>query len=190
MEINKINGDILGVVVTENMVEGRMVCMTSHTYNYDFGSLADLPGVKLPGTADEAKRARFMVAFAEENRPTPIYRPYPTMDWAMRNGFSRPTNVPFTTSVYLTQPNHMLDQTIYSGATALAYGAGTYTVSSGQYISSAGIGTPGTLLSVSYASDTKGQLQVQATWDTDLVVAVVERLDSATQNLTVKTGLF
>ena len=27
-------------------------------------------------------------------------------------------------------------------------------------------------------------------WDTDLVVAVVERLDSATQNLTVKTGLF
>lgn len=190
MEKNKINGDILPVVAYQDIPEGRMVFLTTHSYDNDFGSLVDLPGIDLPNTADEAKRARFVAGLAEDNRPTPIYAPMPSYPWAMRQTWDQTANVPFATTVYLTQPGHTKNPTIPSGYGCLAFGAGTYTVPSGAYIYSAGLATVGALLSVSYAGGSEGKLQVQATWDTDLVVAVTEAFDTATGDLTFKTHLF
>jgi hypothetical protein len=181
MEINRADGNIIGGVANEDMVEGRMVLLTSHTFDYNYGSKKDLPGFKLPTTADEAERAKFIVTWAEDNRPTPIYDSMPQNLTAMRNGWSVSSNVPFTSVVRLTQPGHQDGVTIPSGTQCLAYGKGSYTVKSGMYIDSASFGM-GALLSVSYGSGTEGKLQYQATWD-DTVVGVVESWDATTGEL-------
>jgi hypothetical protein len=181
MEINRVLGNILPVVATDAIVEGSMVCLTTHTQNHDFGSKVDLAGVKVPATAEEAKRAKFVISFAEDNRPTPIYQPTPSFNFAMRKGWDQAANVPFSTTVYLTQPGHMIGQTIPSGVCALAFGNGTYTVVSGMYVDNASI-LPGALLAVDY-EDSKGKLKYQATMD-DSVVAFVEAFDSTTGELT------
>lgn len=49
MEINQFTDDILGVVPVADVVEGRMVCLTSHGFDYDFGSKTDLPSVDFCG---------------------------------------------------------------------------------------------------------------------------------------------
>jgi hypothetical protein len=181
MEINRADGNIIGVVATSDIVEGRMVCLTSHALDYNYGSKKDLPGVKVPTTADEAERAKFIVTWAEDNRPTPILDGMPQALTGTRNGWGAAPNVPFTAVVRLTQPGHQNGVTIPSGMQCLAYGKGSYTVLSGMYINSASFAT-GALLSVSYASGTEGKLQLQATWD-DTVVGVVERWDATTGEL-------
>lgn len=188
MEINKVNGDILGVVATSDILDGKMVLISTHTQSYDFGSLADLPGAKLPTTADEAKRARFVATWARDNRPTPLYVPMPAYTWALRMGWDQAGNTPFSATVHVTHPMYKKSQTIPSGTALVAYGAGTYTVPSGTYIYSASI-VKGALLSASYASGTEGKLQYEATYG-DAVVAIVENLDSTTMDLTFKTGQF
>lgn len=172
MEINRVLGNIIPGVAVEDMVEGVMVCLTTHAWDKDFGSLVDLPGLKRPTTAEEAKRAKFVLSFAEDNRVPPIYSTMPSFAWALRQGWDKAANTPFAATVYLTQPNHMVGQTIYSGTACLAYGNGTYTVKSGMYVSNVGI-VPGALLSVVYSGADKGKLQYQATMD-DSVVALVE----------------
>jgi hypothetical protein len=181
MEINRADGNIIGGVANEDMVEGRMVCLTSHTFDYNYGSKKDLPGFKLPTTADEAKRAKFIVTWAEDNRPTPILDGMPQNLTAMRNGWSVSSNVPFTSVVRLTQPGHQNGVTIPSGMQCLAYGKGSYTVLSGMYLNSASFAM-GALLSVSISGADKGKLQLQATWD-DTVVGVVESWDATTGEL-------
>lgn len=191
MELNKVNGDIKGVVLTADTVEGRMVCLTSHTFNNDFGSQTDLPGAKVPGTADEAKRARFIITWQVDNRTPPYYNPQPSYAWSLRSGgFGGAANVPFSATVWLTYPGYQNGVTIPSGTAALAYGAGTYTVQSGQYIHSSSLETPGAPLKVSYSGADAGKLEYQATWDADLVVGVVDRFDSSTFALTFTTKEF
>lgn len=187
MEINKVIGDIVGVIAKEDLPEGRMVVFTSHTYDVDFGSQTDLPGAALPADADSGKRARHIVTWAVDNRKPPYFVPMPAYSWALRRGFGSAANVPFSASVWLTWPGMQKGQTIPSGFTCLAYGAGTYTVPSGNYIYSAGIKTPGALLSVSYAAATKGELQLAATFDADVVVAKVIEYESTTGDLTFTT---
>jgi hypothetical protein len=186
MELNKVNGDILGAVATEDITEGRMVLLTSHTFDHDFGSLTDLPGAKLPTTAAEASRARFIVTWPVDNRQAPYYTSMPSYAWSMRKGaFDQAANMPFNASVSLIYPGYKNGVVIPSGTSVLAYGAGTFTVPSGAYLYSASL-VPGASLSVSYSGADKGKLQYQATWDAT-VVGSVYSLDATTGSLTFTT---
>ena len=164
MEVNKYE-DIMGVVVTEDIVEGRMVVLTSHAFSHNYGSREDLPGVKLPANTTEAARARYCVAFPVDNTQPPIYQPYPAYTSNMRYGFNEATNVPFTADVYMTAPSMLVGQTIPSGTLALAFGAGAViTVPSGAYVYTTTL-VPGAFLDVSdttsHTTDT-GKLRYSA----------------------------
>jgi hypothetical protein len=160
MEKNHYGDTILPVVVVQDIVEGRMVCLTSHTEDVDYGSLVDVAGVKLPTTIAEAARSRYVLAFAQDNRSLPIYQPTPSMPFALRWGWDQAQNVPFNATVLLTHPGVQLDQTVPSGSAAVAFGEGIYTVSSGQYVYAADVEIPGTQLEVAYTNPDEGKLTV------------------------------
>lgn len=186
--INKFS-DIIGAVATENIVEGRMVLLTSHSFSHDFGSRTDLPGIKLPDNGTEAAKALYVAVFAQDNRSLPIYQPLPSYSYNLRNGWGvGADNVPITGStIYLTHPGNMVGQTIPSGELVTAHGGGTYTVPSGAYIYNASLEIPGAYLVAANASDDSeadaGKLKYSATAG----VAVVERYDSTTGDLTFRT---
>ena len=190
MELNKLIGDVKGVVAKADIVEGMMVLFTAVGDSYDFGSRTDLPGVKVPTTLDESKRARFIVTWAVDNRQPPYYTPMPSYDWSLRQGFGGTANVPFNALVRLTYPGYQDGQTIPSGTPCLVYGAGTFTIPSGSYIYNASLTTPGAALAVSYSGANAGKLEYTATWDASVVVAVVEEYDSSTGDLVVSTREF
>lgn len=191
MEINKINGDIVGVVAGQDIVEGSMVFLKGAGSSYDFGARTDLPKAILPTSADEAKRARFVMTWQVNNVKMPMLSPMPAFTFALRKGgWDQAANLPLTgTTVYTTYPGNQNGMTIPSGLPSLAFGAGTYTVYSGTYIYAAGLTEPGALLSVSYAAATAGQLQYSATW-ADSVVAIVQEYNSTTGALTFTTQMF
>ena len=49
MELNKFD-KVEGVVIIEDIVEGRFVVLTPHSETQDFGSNEDLPGVNFCAT--------------------------------------------------------------------------------------------------------------------------------------------
>lgn len=190
MEINKINGDVLGVVTGEAIKEGRMVVIAGSGDTYDFGSRTDLPEVYMPTTEDLAKRARFVLTWAVNNSKMPMYQPQPAFEWALRGGWDQTANLPMTaTTVYTTYPGHQDCVEIPEQTPALAFGAGTYTVPSGCYIYNVGLTTPGAALNVNYTGANAGLLQYSATWD-DSVVALVHEYNSSTGALTFITQMF
>jgi len=155
MEINK-SSDITGVITTEDIVEGRMVLLTSHpTYPADLtGRLVDVPGVKLPDTLLEAARATYCLTWKVENRTPPMTVPWigPFIPWSLRvGGFDRPTNLPLTNqTIYMTYPGYQISMTIPSGMLALGYNCcgGEFTIPSGQYVYDVTMQVPGTRLRV------------------------------------------
>ena len=178
MEINKYS-DIKGVVTLEAIVEGRMVLLSTNSLTHDFGSWADLPGARLPDTATEAQKAHFVITFAVDNSKPPIYQPYPSMTYALRQGFDQAANVPFDATVHMTPQSMKVGLTIPSGTLALAFGPGIFTVPSGAYVYSAGIEIPGTWLSVANGQDDgtdTGKLQEDAD-GSEGKFAQVERYD-------------
>lgn len=185
MEIRKYQ-DIIGVVTTEDIKEGRMVLLTAHSQSHDFGSREDIPGVKKPDDTTEAALAKYVIAFAVSLDPAPIYNPYPAFDYALRGGFDQAANVPFNAQVYLTHPGNMRGQTIPSGSLALAFGGGVYTVWSGEFSYSANI-VPGARLGVmDTASDSEadaGKLEYVASGG----IATVIQYNSSTGDLTFRT---
>ena len=188
MEINKYT-DIVGAVAQQDMVEGRMVCLVSNAVGtVDFGSRADLMGIRLPHTAAEALRAKYTLGFALDNRPTPIMEGIPSYDYALRGGWDQAINVPFTATVHLTHQANTLGQTVLSGTLALAFDKGVFTVYSGAYVDSASL-VPGAYLEVLNVADdgasNAGKLSYTAT--ASLSVAVVERYDSTNHKLTFRT---
>ncbi len=183
MEINKFT-DIIGVVTAQDIPEGRMVLLVDHNQSVDFGSRTDLPAAKLPSTAAEASKAHYVIAFAVDNATPPIYQPYPQYSYALRYGFDKTSNLPFSATVYLTQPSVQQGLTIPSGALALAFGPGVFTVTSGSYIYSAAIETPGEWLEVEYVGADAGKLKVDA--DASERFAQVEYYDPNTGNLTFR----
>lgn len=186
MEINHYGDTILGVVAQADVVEGRMVLLTTNSFSLDFGSQTDLPGAKVPATLAEAATARYIITFEQDNRSLPIYHPQPSMAFALRGGFDQAENVPFTADVYLTHPGVQEGRTIPSGSGALAFGEGIYTVPSGAYIYDAALLIPGTQLAVAdTATDTAanaGKLKVSAVAS----VGEVYRFDTSTGKLTFK----
>lgn len=189
MEINQINGVIKSVVAVSGITEGRMVFMTSHAVSQNFGSLTDLPGVNVPSTADEAKRARFIVTWPVTAQKPPFYVPNPTLTFALREGFDQAANAPFSATVYPTYPGYQNSVVIPAGTPVRAFGAGTYTAPSGTYVDSAPLHSAGCLVSVNYTGANAGKLQAEATYS-DAVVGVVEEWDSSTGHLTFTTKEF
>jgi len=186
MEINHYGDTILGVVASEDIVEGRMVLLTTNYFSRDFGSQTDLPAVKMPDTQAEAGRARYVVTFEQDNRPTPFFQPHPSMAFALRYGFDQAENAPFSTTVYLTHPGVQEGRTVPSGAGALAFGEGIYTVPSGAFVYSAELQVPGTpLAACDTASDSAGDAG-KLHYSTTEVVAEVVRYDNTNNKLTFK----
>jgi hypothetical protein len=184
MEINRFE-DIAGGVAQADIVEGRFVILTTNVVTEDFGSKEDLPGMKVPSTAEEATRAKYVSTFAVDNRPTPIYNPTPSMPFALRGGFDQAVNVPFATTVLLTHPGNQEGQTIPSGASMLGFRTGTYTLPSGAYIYSADIIVPGAALVVEYSGADAGKPKYTGT-NAVGVVGETDRYDSSTGKLTVR----
>ena len=183
MEINHYGDVIEGAVAQEDIVEGRMVCHVANTYSRDFGSQTDLPGCRVPQSAAEAARARYIVTFESDDRPLPIMQPQPSFTWALRQGWDQAQTIPFPTTVYLTHPQNQEMLIIGSGSGCALYGEGIYTVPSGCYVYTPTIETPGTQLEVSYSGGNAGKVQVYGSGG---IVAEVERFSSTTKRLTFR----
>jgi len=186
MEINKFE-DVVGLIPTENIVEGRFVLMTPHTFSSDFGSKTDVPGCKLPTSAAEAAAAKFCLTWTPDNQPVPFYETLPTLDntFATRGGWSKGANLPLSATVYMTHHSSGPEsQTIPSGVASLGYTHGTFTIPSGAYVYSANIIVPGANLVVNYTGS-KGMLEYQAGYDIQ-VIGVTEAYDADTAKLTVR----
>lgn len=193
MEINRFE-DVVGVVPVADIPEGRFVLLTSHTFSADFGGTvagkADLPGAKVPATAEEAKRARYCLTWAVDNRPTPIMSPIPSFPFAERGGWNQAANAPFSATVYLTHPGNQEGLTIPSGAPSLGYTEGNFTLPSGGYIYNASLIVPGAMFLIADTSTDgageAGKVKYVAA-DAAGVMGVVERYDATTKRLTVRT---
>ncbi len=186
--INKFS-DIIGVVAQEAIVEGRMVLLTTNYESKNFGSWADLAAVKLPDTGAESAKAKYVAVFAQDNRSLPIYQPTPSYVYQLRRGWGVGSdNVPITGStVYLTHPGNMVGQTIPSGELCVAHGGGVYTIPSGAFVYNAALLIPGATMDVANTADddaaSAGKLKTGST----APVAVVERYNTATNELTFRT---
>ncbi len=187
MEIGKYE-QIDGVIANEAMTEGRMVLKTTNgPGTYDFGSRGDLPGVKLPDTTAESAQAKFLVAFAVDNRQLPIFQPTPAFEWALRQGgWDQAENVPFSAEVHLTHPGNKVGQVIPSGALALAYFRGVFTLESGAYIYNSALEVPGALMSVANTADDSAADAGKLKYDDSGTAAMVERYNDTTGALTVR----
>jgi len=186
MEINSYE-EITGVITTADVVDGRFGVLTSHSFTHDFGSRTDLPGFKVPATAEEANNARQLITWAQTQQPFPAILPVPSYSWSLRQGFGNAGNTPFTATMYLTNPAFQPSMTIASGVPSLAFGKGTYTFPSGQYVYAAGIKVPGALVQVcNTAEDTTdaGKLKVLSTYGTRKV-GTVRYFNTTTAALTV-----
>jgi len=187
MEINHYGDTILGVIASEDIIEGRMVLLTKHYWNEDFGSKVDLPGAKLPDTAAESTKARYCITFAVDNRSTPIYEPTPHYDWALRRGaWDQATNVPFAATVTLTYPGNQIGLTIPSGCGALAFGEGIYTIPATGYIYSAELLIPGSPLAAANTADQGAAHAGKLFYSLTNPVAEVIEFQDSTGNLTFK----
>lgn len=190
MEINRFDR-VLGVQTLVDITEGRLVLLTANTNSsFDFGSNTDLPGAKVPATAEEAKNARFVLTWAVDNRQPPYYNPTPSYAWSLRKGgYDQAENVPFDTEVWMTYPGYRNDFVIPSGTKALAFEEGTYTFTNVDYIASNLLHVAGALVQVANTAEdgasAAGKLKICASYG-DRKVGEVEMYDSATGNLTVR----
>lgn len=188
MEINEIH-DVYGVIPVEDIKEGRFVLLTTQGFSGVFGGWTNVPGCKTPDDTTEAKRARFMIGFAMDNRDVPIYVTLPKYAYSLRQGFDKDANIPFSVDVYMTQMSVKTGLTIPSGTLALRFAKGRYTLPSGDYIYNSNLHIPGVGLAVQDATTDAtageaGKLKYAA-FDADTVVALVEEFDSD-NNLTFR----
>jgi hypothetical protein len=185
MEINRFD-KVQGVVTKEAIVEGRFVTLGEHTETHGFGSREDLLGAKVPTTADEAARAKYVVTWPVSNGPVPFYEPTPSYDWSLRaGGFDQAANVPFDARVYLTYPGYTDGATIPSGNLALAFTEGVFTIPSGGFVYDADIIKPGAALVVGYSGGEEGKLKYTAALAVG-VVGFTEEFDSTSFKLRVR----
>lgn len=193
MEIRKFS-DIIGVITTEAMVEGRCVLLTNApAYTGIWGLHADVAGVKLPTSAGEAGQAKYVLGWAMDNRPTPIMYPMDAYNYIVRNqGFEAGQRSPDQDtgtvmtgkSIYLTTPSVTEDLTIPSGVKALAYGGGIYTFPSGSFVYSADLENVGATVTVTYNA---GADRGKPKYDASGTFGVVEQWDATNFAVTVRT---
>lgn len=191
MEINKYT-DIMGVVTGEDIPEGRMVILTSHEENHNFGSKVDLPGVRVPADATEAANAKYCLTWPVSNSNAEgaikMFIPTPSFAYALRTGgWDQPSNVPFQAYVHLTYPGHKEGVTIPSGYQALAFDRGVFTVPSGHFVYNAAMTTPGAKLEVLNKADDGSTEAGKLGYDASGAIAVVERFTLEDYSLTFRT---
>lgn len=189
MEINRFE-DVIGVVAQEAITEGRFVVLVENTLGGDFMNVdSDLPGAKLPDTAEEAKRAKFCITFAVDNRTAPIID-YPQTAFDFRGGWVNSPAGPLTgLKMWLTHPGNQESQEIPSGYRALGYTEGTYTIPSGGYIDNASLKVAGAMWIVADAASDGAGDAGKVKYASAMVAGVmgmVEKYDSTTGALTVR----
>jgi hypothetical protein len=187
MEINKYT-DIRGVVANEDIPEGRMGFITANAFTdgYNFGSRTDLPGVSLPTSDAEAALSKFVITWRVPDQSLPMYLPEPSVPWSLRRGFGGAANLPLTgTTVHLTWPGQKHGVTIPSGQLCLAFAGGSFTFPSGHYVDSADIRIVGNPVSVEGTDG--GADQGKPEYSVTQVVGYVERYDSSTGDLEIRT---
>jgi hypothetical protein len=194
MEINLIpvGDNPRGALATEDMTEGRFVLLTSHTWDVNYGSTTDLPGVKLPDTDAEALKARFAVQWPAPDRvvgPDNLWIVgAPSRTFALRGGMDQAPNLPMTNvDVWTTYPGNMESEVIPSGTRVRIYHNGAeLTLPSGQYVYNASLRTPGALCEVLNSgddgADNAGKLGYSATG----TIAEVVQFNATTAALTVR----
>lgn len=185
MELNHYGDVVMGAVAMEAIVEGRFVILDAHSFSIDFGSQTDLPGCRLPDSAAEAAKARYITKFAQDNRSLPIYQPHPAFDWALRYGFDQAENAPFNADVYITHPGVQVGRTIPSGSNVVLYGEGIYTLPSGAWVGAAALHIPGATMTVANSTD-DGTDAGKLKSGSSNVVAEVIRYDSSDDSLTFR----
>jgi hypothetical protein len=188
MEINSYE-EIVGVIPTADVVEGRMGLLVTQSHDNDFGSNTDLPGFCIPTTDDEARNSRYVIAWPVNNQKFPAFLSYPSMPFALRQGFGSTANLPWTTgTMYGTNPAAQENLTIPSGYKSLAFHDGTFTFPSGAYVWNAALASAGANLVVEYSGVDAGKLKYLSTYDANLVVGETRYYDSTTGRLTVTLG--
>ena len=142
-----------------------------------------------PATAEEANRARWIITWPVDERPTPIYASLPSMVYGTRGGFGQTANVPFAATVYLTHQGNQESLTIPSGYPSLAFNEGIFTVPTACYIANVNLHSMGANVIVANTAEDgadAGKLKYQAAYDSR-VVGTVRYYDSTTGRLTVVT---
>ena len=196
VEIRKFT-DIIGVILAEDVVDGRICLLTAPPasigpYNV-YGLREDTPGVRLPTSAAESYRARYVVKWAKDNRPTPLIYPMPYYSWIVRNqgfeanqAYPSGRNLPMTDkTVYLMHPQVQEGLTIPSGELGLAYAAGVFTFYSGEFVDSDEIHVIDALVGVEYTA--AGADQGKPQYDANGEFGKVEFYDADNFTVTVRT---
>ena len=192
MEIRKFS-DIIGVITTQTIVEGRCVLLTNApTYAGIWGIDGDLAGVKMPVNWAEAQLARYVLGWPMDNQPVPWIYPKPAYNYIVRGqGFESgqrspdsATGTPMTSkTVYLTPPSVTEDLTIPSSYKALAYAGGVYTFPSGSFVHSTQIESVGATITVQYSGADIGKPIFHASG----IFGLVEQWDSTAFAVTIRT---
>lgn len=187
MQINKYS-DIIGVLTIEDMAEGRFVTITETPSSDELtGPLTDLPGVKLPATAEEAARAVYIITWPVDRREPPIIN-WPHDAYALRQGFDQAASTPITgKTIYITYPGYQDGVTIPSGNQALAFGGGVYTLPSGAYVDSSNIRVRGAAVTAANTADDGAGEAGKPKYSASNVIGYVERYNTTTKELTVRT---
>lgn len=181
-----------GALATEDIVEGRFVLMTSHTWDEDFGSLTDLPGVKLPDNDTEAQMARYVVTWSAPDRKVSPgnlwFVPTPAYDFALRHGWDQDTNLPMSNvTVRDIWPGNQESVTIPSGTKVLVLQDGAIvTLPSGQYVYNSALRTPGARLEVLNSGDDGADSAGKPAYAAAGAIAEVVRFNSSTAALTIR----
>lgn len=191
MEINRFE-DVIGLVPQADIVEGRLVALIANAMGGAFINInGDLPGARVPATAEEAKRAKFVVAWAVDNRESPIVN-YDSLrtNFDFRGGFVNSQSGPLTgLTMWLTHPGNQEGATIPSGYKALGYTEGTFTFPSGAYVYDANIIVPGAaIISSDETTDGAGE-GGKPKYTASMAAGVIgftEDYDAATGRLTIR----
>lgn len=194
MEINLIpvGDNPLGGLAVEDMPEGRCVVLTSHTWDNDFGSDTDLPGVKLPDNDTEAQMAHRIVTWTAPDRqvgPNNLYIvPTPAVPFSLRGGFDRAANVPLVdVDIRVTWPGNQESQVIPSGTKLIFLGPGSIvTLPSGQYVYNVALRTPGARLEALNEGDDTLASAGKLSYTAAGTIAEVIRFYSDTAKLTIR----
>lgn len=191
MEINRFE-EVMGGVVQADTVEGRFVIMVANAMGGTIMNVdSDLPGLRVPATAEEAKRAKYVLAWAVDNRPSPLVMSYPSTTYDFRGGWVNSDSGPISSTVWLTHPGNQEGTTIPSGYKALGYTDGTFTFPSGAYVYSANIIVPGAAICIADTSSDgasdAGKPKYLASAAVGMV-GVTESYDSATGRLTIRVN--
>jgi hypothetical protein len=187
LEINNFE-NVVGLIPTADVMEGKFVTIVPHTHTSDFGSKEDVMGCKVPTTAAEAAGAKYCITWTPDNQATPFYETLPTLDntFATRGGWSAGANMPLSATIYMTHHSSGPEsQTIPSGRASLGYTHGVFTLPSGCYVDSAAIKLTGAYLRVAYDAGNEGKLVQDNDYDIQ-VIGITEDYDATTKKLTVR----